>query len=145
MLIGSLLLGTSQFSGTFIMSNYAATIFRYSGSEINPNVSSIIISVMQVIGTSITSNLIDRVGRKILLIVSCSGMAIALSITGAFTYLSMHEYDVTAWNFVPILSLSIYMFVAAVGILPVPYVYLTEILPQKVKRASAVRLSIKLN
>lgn len=133
MVIGSVLMSISQLCGTFILANYANTIFRASGSTLDPNISSIIVCFMEVCGTCVAAQLIDRIGRKLLMIVSCFGCAIGLSVTGIFTYLAKNGYDVSDWHLVPIFSLSFFIFVAAIGMLPVPYVYVTEMLPQKVQ------------
>lgn len=71
MLIGPSLMAISQFSGTFCVVTYAVTIFTESGSNFNPNTSSIVLGSLQIFGTYCTSLLIDRVGRKLLLGISC--------------------------------------------------------------------------
>lgn len=71
MLIGPSLMAISQFSGTFCVVTYAVTIFKESGSNFNPNTSSIVLGSLQIFGTYCTSLLIDKFGRKLLLAISC--------------------------------------------------------------------------
>lgn len=71
MLIGPSLMAISQFSGTFCVVTYAKTIFTDSGSNFNPNTSAIILASLQIFGTYCTSILIERLGRKLLLGISC--------------------------------------------------------------------------
>lgn len=71
MLIGPSLMAVSQFSGTFCVVTYAKTIFTDSGSNFNPNTSAIILGSLQILGTYCTSILIERLGRKLLLGISC--------------------------------------------------------------------------
>lgn len=61
----------SQFSGTFCVVTYAKTIFAESGSNFNPNTSAIILGSLQIFGTYCTSIFIERLGRKMLLGISC--------------------------------------------------------------------------
>lgn len=131
--IASILLCLSQMSGSITFSNYAATIFIESGSSFDPNVSSIVMGILQVCGTYTASQLIDRTGRKTLLLVSTFGAAILLAITGTYVYLGKSGYDVSAFNLLPVICISFFIFINAIGILCVPYVILAEVMPQKVK------------
>lgn len=122
----------NQFSGCFALINYSATIFRDSGSDMNPNVSSIILAAVQVLGTYVSTILVDRVGRKILLIVSAASTSGGLAIMGLHSYLDKHGWDMQALDWVPVASLSFVIFIASIGILPLPFVVLAEVLPQNV-------------
>lgn len=48
------------------MLNYTATIFAESGSNLSPNMSAIVIGTIQLIGTLISTNLVEKAGRKVL-------------------------------------------------------------------------------
>lgn len=123
----------SQLSGSYTISNYAATIFNETGSSIDANVSSIVMGILQVCGNYTASQLIDRTGRKTLLLISTTGAAISQAITGTYIYLGKSGYDVSAFNLLPVMSISFFIFINAIGILSVPYVILAEVMPQKVK------------
>lgn len=64
-LIGFALILLHEFCGCFTMINYTATIFAESGSEISPNVSAIIVGGIQLLGTLVSTKLVDRAGRKV--------------------------------------------------------------------------------
>lgn len=130
--IGPTLMAISQFSGTFTISSYAAIIFKATGSTIEPNLSAIIMGSVQICGTYFASLLIDRLGRKMLLLISTCGTTLGLVITGTYAYLSENGHNVEGLNFLPVVSLSFVIFVAAIGIIPVPYVLVNEIFPRKV-------------
>lgn len=65
LLIGIVLVGVNVFSGVFAMSSYTATIFEGTGSNFSPNFSAIFIGLLQFIGASITTQFVDRFGRKV--------------------------------------------------------------------------------
>lgn len=132
MLIGPTLMAVSQFSGTFILVSYAATIFKVSGSDLNPNLSSIILGCLQITGTISTYFLIDRIGRRVLLTISCGGAAIGLFVMGTYCYLATHNVDVSQYNWIPVITLSSVIYVSSIGIIPIPYIIISEVLPQKV-------------
>lgn len=125
-------MGVSQFCGSFTITSYAATIFKETGSTIDPNLSSIVMGVFQVTATYISSILIDRIGRKILLLISTSGAAMAMLVTGTYVYLGRSGFDVSSFNLLPIISISFFIFICCIGIVGVPNVIMTEILPPKV-------------
>lgn len=135
LLIGVCLMAINQFSGCFALINYSATIFKDSGSDINPNLSSIILASIQVLGTYVSTFLVDKVGRKILLVISCSSTSAGLSIMGLYSFLDKQGYDLQSFNWVPVASLSFVIFIASIGILPLPFVVLAEVLPQNVRFA----------
>lgn len=145
LMIGTILMAVSQFSGTFTISNYAATIFSKSGSTVDPNLSAIIFGCLQVLGTLCASSLIDKLGRKILLLVSTTGTAIGLVITGIYSYLGHEGYDISSFNLLPVISLSLIIFIAAIGVIPVPYVLVNEIFPRKIRKVAATMCTCTVN
>lgn len=68
-LIGIAIILVHELCGVFAMINYTATIFSESGSDISPNLSAIIVGFIQLIGTIVATQLVDRAGRKVSIIV----------------------------------------------------------------------------
>lgn len=85
--------------------------------DLDPNTCTMIVGVIQVLGVYTSSILVDRVGRKILLIVSASGASLSLAALGTFSYLSTHDIDLSEFNWIPLLSFSVYVFVISIGIM----------------------------
>lgn len=132
LLIGIILMMINQFSGCFVLLNYSATIFRDCGSDISPNMSSIIVAFIQICGTYCATILVDKVGRKLLLTMSAAGTSLGLAVMGTYSFLDKLHLDLKLFNWVPVTSLSFVIFIASIGILPLPFVVLAEILPNKV-------------
>ncbi|XP_055304889.1 facilitated trehalose transporter Tret1-like isoform X2 [Sitodiplosis mosellana] len=132
-LIGFSLTGINLFSGTFAFVNYTASIFKESGSTLDPHVSSIIVAAIQIFGVYGSTLLVDRIGRKTLLIFSTSGAFVGLISLGIHSYLIENGYDLTACNWIPLISFSTFIFISCFGILPLPFIVLTEILPAEVR------------
>lgn len=125
-------MAANQFSGTFTLTNYAYTVFNETGSTIDPSLSSIIMGTTQLVGTIFASSLIDRMGRKLLLLISMAGATLMLVATGVYSYLNLHGYNVGGLNLLPVITLSAFIFLTAIGMNPVPYVVTAEVLPAKV-------------
>lgn len=142
-LIGIMLMILNQFSGGFVIINYAGTIFRDAGSNLSPNMSSIIVAALQIAGCYTAAILIDKSGRKILLLISTSGITLGLGVLGCYLYLAHHKYNVTQFAIIPVVSLSFVIFIACLGILTVPFVILAEILPTNIRSiGSLITLSV---
>lgn len=115
------------------MLNYASMIFKDSGSELDPNMSAIILITVQIFATFTASLLVDKLGRRLLMLTSTTGTAVACAIMGVYTYFAHLGYDLHSnFNWVPIFSLSLSLVMSAFGIFPLPFVVMGEVLPAKV-------------
>lgn len=65
LIIGIYLNALSQFSGCNAMLSYIAYIFSLSGSNLTPNISAILVGTIQLIGALVSTQLVDRAGRKV--------------------------------------------------------------------------------
>lgn len=66
MMIGLVLVALNQFCGCFAMLNYSANIFKESGSNMSPNTSAIVVGVIQLLGSYVSTILVDRAGRRVM-------------------------------------------------------------------------------
>lgn len=115
------------------MMNYTANIFQESGSDLDPHTSAIIVASIQIFGVYCSTNLVDRIGRKILLLFSTTGAFLGLTCLGTYSYLSMSGVDLTTANWIPLASFSTFVFISCFGILPLPFIITAEVLPPKVR------------
>lgn len=122
-----------QCTGVFILMQFTAPVFVESGSSIEPNDAAIVVAVLQILGTYISVLLIDRTGRKILLLFSCFGASLALFTFGTYTYFDRNGIQVNHHNWIPVVSLSLAIFILSIGVNTVPFVLLTEIFPPEIK------------
>lgn len=137
LIIGLVLVSVNQLCGCFAFINYTADIFMESGSSLSPNVSAIIVATIQVAGSTVSAFAIGLMSRKLLFALTCFGTMVGLLAMGTHGYLKMF-YDMSAFNWLPIASLSFVIFVASIGLLPLTFVMLSELLPQKVSQLKFV-------
>lgn len=114
---------------------YTLFIFQTAGTELDPNVCSIIVGVVILFSVFLNLGLIDRLGRRVLLIISQSGMALALLTLGIFFYLKKENGGVPppGLSFLPLLSLVFFMVIYNVGAGPIPIIMMSELLPPGIK------------
>ena len=122
-----------QGCGAFTIVCYAATIFRETGAEMDPSLSGIILGVVQIFGTYISAILVDNVGRRPLLIISCIGSILGLSSVGFFAYFKATGMDLSAVEWIPVVSLSFVIFISNIGLVCLPFVMMTELLSNKLR------------
>lgn len=132
LVIGVALITMHELCGFFTMLNYTALIFRESGSTISPNFSAIIVGVIQLLGTYVATFFVDQFGRKKLLIASSVGSALCLTCLGAYSYSHSIGIDVSAFSWISIASFSGMMFLAAIGLIPLMPVVISEVMPEQV-------------
>jgi len=104
-----------------------------TGSKIEPNTSTIVIGVVAVVFTYVSTLVVDRLGRRILLLYSIVIMGICTFFIGGFFYAKSFKYDVSSIGFVPLMSLCIFIVVFSIGFGPIPWMMMGEIFPIQIK------------
>ncbi|KAJ6645371.1 Facilitated trehalose transporter Tret1 [Pseudolycoriella hygida] len=128
----------SIFSGSPVLQNYSSIVFKNSGSNMNPNTSAIIMIVIQVMATIVASAFVDNVGRRTLLIVSSIGTSIGLFAMGTYAFLTYSNPNgYPDLNWVPVVCISFTVFLAYIGLLPLIFVVIMEVLPAKARESYA--------
>ncbi|XP_055918558.1 facilitated trehalose transporter Tret1-like [Eupeodes corollae] len=130
--IGGILMGVYMLSGNFAIINYSSIIFADIGSILNPNGSSIVIGLAQILGSYSATILVDRLGRRMLMMLSTSFLCTGCAIVGAYSYLSHHN-DLTNYQWIPLVMISFVIFSANLGVVSVSFVILVEVLPLKIR------------
>lgn len=111
---------------------FTVTIFQFDGSTtLDPNLQAIVFALVSVVGSIVCPLVVDRVGRKILLISSAAIMSFSMAITGVFFQVLMENpvYAQQQLSWLPLVGLSLGNFGFAVGLLPVPYIVTCEMFP----------------
>lgn len=122
----------NQFCGCFAMLNFTVSIFKESGSNLSPNLSSILVGLIQIFGSFVPTLLVDKLGRKFLLAFSAFGTSFGLGILGLYSYMKTLGYDLHEYSWIPLVSFSFVIFIANFGVLTLPFLVLSEISPPKV-------------
>lgn len=136
-LISLALMLFQQLSGINAVVFYAAKIFEMAGSTIDKNLASIIIGLVNFASTFIAAAIIDKLGRKLLLYISSVTMIITLVALGAYFYVRDIGIDVSAFGWLPLASLVLYVLGFSIGFGPIPWLMLGEILPSKIRGTAA--------
>ena len=138
MIVGVGLAIAQQITGINTVIYYAPTIFRFAGlsSASVAILASVGVGLINVVFTVVAMQLIDRVGRRPLLLVSLTGMALGLFVLGlAFSLPQLSG----SMGWIAVTSLMVYVGSFAVGLGPVFWLMLSEIYPLRLRgRAMSV-------
>lgn len=122
-----------QLSGITAVIFYTGSIFRDAGSSLDPPIATMLVGLAQVLSTIVAISLIDRAGRKILLLLSALVMAVCLAVLGYYFHHKTSGSDITSFGTVPLISVVIFILAYAVGFGPIPWMIAGEVLPPEIK------------
>ncbi|XP_058791189.1 facilitated trehalose transporter Tret1-like [Phymastichus coffea] len=97
----------------------------------------IYINLCAAIATTVSIFLIDKYGRKFLLLLSSSGITISMIMMASHFFLIGNNVNVTNSQWLPITSMLLYMIFFFIGLMPVPSTILSETIPSNVKSIAA--------
>ncbi|KAL0125280.1 hypothetical protein PUN28_004423 [Cardiocondyla obscurior] len=135
-----------QFTGINVVLFYMEKIFIAAGGGMSTAVSTIIIGVVQVLASMVTPIVVDRSGRRLLLVLSGIGETISLIALGLFFYLKevQHADDVVnEISWLPVVALVIFIITYSVGWGPLPWAVMGEMFASNVKaKASSITVFV---
>lgn len=131
--ISIMLMFFQQFSGINAVIFFTVDIFKMAGSSLDPNYCSIIVGVVQVLMTFASAALVERAGRKILLIQSSAVMCLCLTVLGIYFKVKDAGKDVSSYGLIPLVSLVLFIISFSLGYGPIPWMMMGELLAPEVK------------
>ncbi|CAG09665.1 unnamed protein product, partial [Tetraodon nigroviridis] len=144
LLIGAMLMVFQQMTGINDIMFYAENIFEQAHFT-NSDLASVLVGLIQVIFTGVAAIIMDKAGRKVLLIISGIAMTISTAAFGIYFYIMSvyHSSHTTATlpdlSWLPLASMAVYIAGFALGWGPIPWLVMSEIFPVKARGfASAV-------
>ncbi|XP_037633823.1 solute carrier family 2, facilitated glucose transporter member 8 [Sebastes umbrosus] len=157
LVIGVMLMIFQQMTGINAIMFYAENIFEQAHFK-ESDLASVIVALIQVVFTAVAALIMDRAGRKVLLIISGVAMAISTTAFGVYFYLMSKIHNPTSLSdlaldvqskageephaelaWLALASMAVFITGFALGWGPTPWLIMSEIFPSKVRGvASAV-------
>ncbi|XP_011312356.1 facilitated trehalose transporter Tret1-like [Fopius arisanus] len=133
-----------QLSGINAVIFYTVTIFEAAGSSMSSDVAAIVVALVQFVMSGVAAVIVDRAGRKPLLILSSSLMGISLIALGIYFKVKDSGSDVSSLGWLPLTSLTLFMIAFSVGLGPIAWMLMPELFTIETK-AVASSLAVMLN
>lgn len=124
-----------QLSGVNAIIFYSSEIFKSASNtpDEQSDTPTIIVGAMQVIAVFVSTLIVDKLGRRILLFISSIAMCITTLILGVYFYLQSIDYDTLAFNWLPLASVCAFIILFSIGFGPIPWMMMGEIFSPQIK------------
>lgn len=122
-----------QMSGVNAIIFYSSDIFQKAGSSLPPGEASIIVGAVQVISVFLGSLVIDKLGRRILLLASITVMFLTTLILGVYFYCIVYTSAFNDLKWFALIPLCVFLILFSVGFGPIPWLMMPEIFAPEVK------------
>ncbi|XP_025836612.1 facilitated trehalose transporter Tret1-like isoform X2 [Agrilus planipennis] len=122
-----------HFSGISVLLMNVHTILADAESVISAETGPIIIAATMLIACIASSFIIDKFGRKKLLVSSSILTGLALTVLATYFYIKNSDYDISNLSWIPVVSVTMYSLFFKFGLGMVPIVFLGELFPTSVK------------
>lgn len=129
LIIAALLMMLQQFTGINGIVFYVTGIFEKAGTGLSPSTCTIITGCVQLIMTFVATLIIDRVGRKVLLLISAFLMLIA-NLTMGFYFKYLTDKNI---GWLSIMAIGLFFVGFAVGFGPICWLVMAELFAEDVK------------
>ncbi|CAH0564575.1 unnamed protein product [Brassicogethes aeneus] len=107
----------AQLTGYMPVVAFMHTIFNAAGGDISPNIPPIIIGSLKCIVAIFFSAIVEKFGRKTLMLLSSFGCGVALTLLGTFFHLQNNHFDISNISWLPIACIIFFIFVRKVYIM----------------------------
>jgi SP family facilitated glucose transporter-like MFS transporter 8 len=122
-----------QLSGINVVIFYTVDIFKAAGSTLSPSSATVVVGVSQSVATYLSSLLVERIGRRGLLLVSDVTMAVCHIVLAVYFYLKQTDVDIRSFGWLPLLCVTTFISVYSLGFGPLPWVMMAELVPNESK------------
>ncbi|KAF0295322.1 Facilitated trehalose transporter Tret1 [Amphibalanus amphitrite] len=140
LLSAALLLGVA-FCGYMAVLSYSLVFLRTLGSTLDATVVSVLLCVIRIVAVGLVSVLIDRLGRRVLLLFSAAGMTASYLALAAYFYIP----SLAQFTHMPLLALILAISFFCMGVGPVPWCVIGEIVPARLSDAGGAALVLFYN
>jgi SP family facilitated glucose transporter-like MFS transporter 8 len=124
-----------QFGGIMAILSNAQDVFDITpGSSLSSSESAIVVGGIQTVASIGTSSLVDRLGRRPLLLISTCGCAASLAGMGAYQYIHLRtDADTAGYDWLPLGCVVVFLVAYSLGVGPLPIAMMGEMFPANIK------------
>ncbi|XP_052251802.1 solute carrier family 2, facilitated glucose transporter member 8-like isoform X2 [Dreissena polymorpha] len=136
LIISVIIMIFQQFGGINAVMFYTESIFNSAGLK-DGQMATVVIGAVQVVGTLLACLLMDRIGRRKLLIFAGAVMSIACFMFSWYYYKISHGANAENMGPLAVICLVLYIIGFSLGWGPIPMLIMSEIFPSRVRGAAS--------
>ncbi|CAH1106396.1 unnamed protein product [Psylliodes chrysocephalus] len=115
-----------------------ATLFDEAGSQISGEIVAILVALGKIASACIAYNLIEKLGRKTLILISSGVCGVSMLMLGIYFYFKENDvYIPEKVNIIPVIFIVTFTVVYSFGLAPVPLIIINELLPNEARSLGA--------
>ncbi|XP_043248338.1 facilitated trehalose transporter Tret1-like [Colletes gigas] len=122
-----------QWSGSSAILSYAELIFNATGNDFEGKYVTMIMGAVQAACAIFAASIVDRFGRRTLLMISTLGTFVSTMLVGLFFFLQQNETNVSGIVWLPAAGAILYIIMYALGLAGLPFTMMSEVFPTNVK------------
>lgn len=122
-----------QMSGVNAIIFYSSTIFSEAGASISPNTAAIIVGAVQVVSVFLGTFVVDKLGRRILLLASIVMMFLMTLLMGIYFYCTKYTTAFDNIKWFALIPICVFLILFSFGFGPIPWLMMPEIFAPEVK------------
>lgn len=125
-------------SGIYAVLSFLATLFDEAGSQISGEIVAILVALGKIASACIAYNLIEKLGRKTLILISSGVCGVSMLMLGIYFYFKENDvYIPEKVNIIPVIFIVTFTVVYSFGLAPVPLIIINELLPNEARSLGA--------
>lgn len=125
------LISAQSFNGNFTILTYAWTIMSESGVTANPELTSLVVPMLMICGSTVSMMCVERFGRKKLLTITYSVTVVAMITLATTQLLRSQGWILPSW--LPVIAIAASVWAYAAGVTPMVYVIMSEMFSFQVR------------
>lgn len=141
-IIATSLMVSIQLSGFFSILSFSENIFKSCGTSFTPSQSAISTATVLFVFSCFCSVLVDRFGRKVLLVGTLIVLTLTLAALGLYLFLYDNRNEHSMLDLIPIVCICLHVTAFAMGLGPIHYVINGEIFPPEIRGYALSNVSL---
>lgn len=134
MLAGAFVRGAQQLSGIAAFNTYTHYLFEQAEGNVSRTTSVIIFGSLLTLMCLISSIILDKLGRRLSMMISCVGCTIVLGAEAIYFYIKdFCQVGLSAVTWIPLAGMIMYVFVYSIGLGIVPTLITSELFSASIK------------
>ncbi|KXJ77384.1 facilitated trehalose transporter Tret1-like [Aedes albopictus] len=130
-----------QFTGILAILGYAQTIFGKISTSLKAEEMSIVLGAVQLVAVIFPAFLVDRMGRRPLLLISAVGTTFGLLVCSVYFAIAGDDYEGNL-GWIAFIAILVYIVFYGLGLATVSFAVLTEIFPKNIRAYANATFSI---
>ncbi|XP_033216941.1 facilitated trehalose transporter Tret1-like [Belonocnema kinseyi] len=124
---------TNILSGHSGITTFLQQIFTYEGSFMSAEKATVVLTGSTAIVSLISTQFVEKIGRKVLLIVTGLAGSVSIGLVGIFFFLKEINVDLSLCEWVPLFGLTLFDVTLSCGLQNLFFIYQGELFPSDVK------------